>query len=297
MDTIKKQDGFQSQKLIVLPEHILAEYAAHPLIRSLYITDIGYFPQALHHYRERPEGSLSYIIMYCIAGEGWVRLNQNKLHLMHKGSIIVIPANTPHAYGSSESHPWTIYWFHMRGENAPTFFEGIDSFTAPSQVSVEKSTQIIELFHESYELLEKGYSLNHIIYVSQLACHLAALIRFSQQQPKMSKSRQIKHDIEESLQYMSTHIEQQVTLQELAEQAKLSVPHYSMLFKDATGYSPIDYFLRLKIQRACQYLDLTDQSIKEISHQLSFQDPYYFSRIFKKIIGKSPSAYRDTRKG
>ncbi|MFD0619926.1 AraC family transcriptional regulator [Paenibacillus sp. GCM10027629] len=297
MDTIKKQDGFQSQKLIVLPEHILAEYAAHPLIRSLYITDIGYFPQALHHYRERPEGNLSYIIMYCIAGEGWVRLNQNKLHPMHKGSIIVIPANTPHAYGSSESHPWTIYWFHMRGENTTAFFEGIDSFTAPSQVSVEKSTQIIELFHESYELLEKGYSLNHIIYVSQLACHLAALIRFSQQQLRVPKSRQNKQDMEESLQYMSAHIEQPITLHELAEQAKLSVPHYSARFKEATGYSPIDYFLRLKIQRACQYLDLTDQSIKEISLQLSFQDPYYFSRIFKKIIGKSPSAYRDTRKG
>ncbi|MGE7057069.1 helix-turn-helix domain-containing protein, partial [Paenibacillus glucanolyticus] len=77
----------------------------------------------------------------------------------------------------------------------------------------------------------------------------------------------------------------------------LSVPHFTFRFKEATGYSPIDYYLRLKIQLACQHLDLTGQSIKEISHRLGFQDPYYFSRLFKKIMGKSPSDYRDTRKG
>jgi AraC-like DNA-binding protein len=297
MDHIKKTDGFMSQKLIVLPEQIIAEYATHPLIRSLYITDIGFFPHALHHYRERPSGGHAHIVIYCIAGEGWVRLNDQKKQLMHKGSLIVIPAHMPHEYASSESHPWTIYWFHMRGENTTAFFAGIDQHATTTLVSVEKSAKIIELFHECYHLLEKGYSLNRIIYVSQLACYLAALIRFSQQQPQMAWNEEKKHDIELSLQFMTEHLENNVTLQQLADQAKLSVPHYTHVFKKTTGYSPIDYYLRLKIQLACQHLDLTDQSIKGISMQLGFQDPYYFSRLFKKIMGKSPSEYRNTRKG
>ncbi|RJX39571.1 AraC family transcriptional regulator [Paenibacillus pinisoli] len=297
MDTIKKQDGFMSQKLIVLPDNIIAEYATHPLIRPLYITDIGCFPQALHHYRERPAGSAAYIVMYCIAGEGWVSLSGQKRQILHKGSVMVIPANMPHEYGSSETDPWTIYWFHMKGENAGSFFEGIDQYTAPTLVSVEHSAKIIELFHQCYDLLQKGYSLNRIIYVSQLACHLAALIRFSQQQPHVPGKQKKKHDLELSLQFMSDHLEQNISLQQLADQAHLSVPHYTHVFKKMTGYSPIDYYLRLKIQLACQYLDLTEQSIKEISIRLGFQDPYYFSRLFKKIMGKAPLVYRNTRKG
>ncbi|NWL90324.1 AraC family transcriptional regulator [Paenibacillus sp. 79R4] len=297
MDKIKKQDGFMSQLLIVLPDHILEAYAAHPLIRPLYITDIGYFPHAQHHYRERPTGSESYIILYCIEGEGWIRLAGQKQQTMQKGALIVIPAHTPHEYASSEDHPWTIYWFHMKGEQVGDYFEGIDEHTSPTPVSVEHSSQIIKLFQDSYNLLQKGYSLDRIIYVSQLAGHLAAFIRFNLQHPHLALNRQKKHDVEESLQYMTEHLDKNVTLQELADQAKLSVPHYTHVFKKTTGYSPIDYYLRLKIQRACQYLDLTEQSMKEISIQLGFQDPYYFSRLFKKIMGKSPSAYRNTRKG
>ena len=286
-----------SQKLIVLPDHIIANYAHHPLIRSLYITDIGYFPNALHHFRQRPEGSEAYIIMYCISGEGWYRLNGYKKQIVQKGTIVVIPAHMPHEYGSSEDHPWSIYWFHMKGELASPFFMDIDPEAPPSMMSVEKSAEIIQLFNECYDLLQKGYSLNHIIYVSQLACHLAAIIRFAHLQPQTTLKQLNKYDIDRSIQFMTEHLEDNLSLKQLSAHANLSAPHFTHLFKKLTGYSPIDYYLRLKIQRACQHIDLTELSMKEISGRLGFQDPYYFSRLFKKIIGKSPSEYRNTRKG
>lgn len=297
MDIIKKQDGFLSEKLIILPDNIISECAMHPLIRPLYITDIGFFPRMITHYHARPTGCEAHIVIYCIAGEGWVSLNGHKKQIMHKGSIMVIPAHMPHEYASSKTNPWTIYWFHMKGENASAFFEGIDQHAMPTHITVEKSTKIIELFNECYDLLERGYSLNRIIYVSQLACHLAGLIRFSQQQLNNKLSQHKKHDIELSLQFMTEHLEKNISLEELAERANLSVPHFSYLFKKTTGYSPIDYYLRLKIQLACQHLDLTEQSVKEISIRLGFKDPYYFSRIFKKIMWKSPSDYRNRQKG
>ncbi|KAA2301349.1 helix-turn-helix transcriptional regulator, partial [Clostridioides difficile] len=86
-------------------------------------------------------------------------------------------------------------------------------------------------------------------------------------------------------------------LKELAAHARLSVPHYSQLFKQATGHSPIDYFLRLKIQHSCRYLDFTDWTVKQISSELGFKDPYYFSRLFSKMMGRSPTDYRNKSKG
>jgi AraC-like DNA-binding protein len=297
MENIRIEEGFNAQKLIVLPDHIIKDYAQHPLIRPLHLTDIGYFPLAQHHYRERPEGSAAYIVIYCICGEGWYRVQGQKTQLLQKGSAVVIPAGMGHEYASSAEHPWSIYWWHMKGENAADFFSGDDGACEPIAIPVEKSLKIVELFDECYELLQKGYTLHHIIYVSQLACHLAAILKFSQLQPLSSQQQRHKHDIERSVKFMTEHLEHNLSLKELAAESNLSVPHFTHRFKKTTGYSPIDYYLRLKVQLACQHLDLTDHSIKEISHRLGFQDPYYFSRLFKKIMGLSPSQYRNTHKG
>ncbi|MBB3131016.1 AraC-like DNA-binding protein/mannose-6-phosphate isomerase-like protein (cupin superfamily) [Paenibacillus rhizosphaerae] len=368
MEKIRKPDGFKSEKLIVLPDHILMESSSHPLVRPLYVTDTGYFPRALHHYRERPEGSEAVIVIFCMEGEGWYRLGNDRVQPVGQGQAIVIPAQTPHAYGSSEKHPWSIYWWHFKGEQTEAFFEGFgpgpgpghepgnvpeaeeastdvcecdkwnigaiagtaeglsDDKTAlgvgapgapdggnlteppsrpaktaavslPVTLPPDKARQLAELFHEGYALLEQGYTLNHIIYVSQLAHHLAAMLRLCRLQPQDGIFRNSQHDITQTVRYMMDRLEGTVTLKQLAAQARVSVPHFTQRFKEATGYSPIDYYLRLKIQLACRHLDLTEQSVKEISHRLGFQDPYYFSRLFKKIMGKSPSEYRGTRKG
>ncbi|NIK70374.1 MULTISPECIES: AraC family transcriptional regulator [unclassified Paenibacillus] len=296
MDRLLKEEGFPSQKLIVLPDHILAEYAAHPLIRPLHITDIGCFPYARHHYRRRPEGSEAYIVMYCTDGCGWVKLDDERRHEVRKGELAVIPAGTPHEYGSSEEEPWTIYWIHLKGELASSFF-GEHGKAAPVPIPVERSSTIIGLFDECYEMLLKGYTLDHVVYVSQLACHLAGIIRLVHAFRQAAPSPRRQLDIEKAIQYMTEHLEDNVSLAELAAEAALSVPHFTQLFKKKTGYSPIDYYLRLKIQLASQYLDLTDQSVKAVGVRVGFQDPYYFSRLFKKIMGKSPSAYRSTHKG
>ncbi len=106
-----------------------------------------------------------------------------------------------------------------------------------------------------------------------------------------------KEYIERSMCYMFEHVHSSLTLEELAQHVHLSKPHFIHLFKQITGYAPIDYYMRLKIQQACQYLDLTEQSVKEVSRSVGIHDPYYFSRVFRKFMGRSPSEYRKIKKG
>tara|TARA_Y100000780_G_scaffold158980_1_gene143980 strand:- start:325 stop:630 length:306 start_codon:yes stop_codon:yes gene_type:complete len=91
---------------------------------------------------------------------------------------------------------------------------------------------------------------------------------------------------------MNQNISTNLKVAELAEEQSLSVSRYSKLFKEKTGYSAIQYFLKLKIEKACQELYFTDITVKEVSLKFGFDDPYYFSRIFKKIMGMPPSKYR-----
>ena len=67
------------------------------------------------------------------------------------------------------------------------------------------------------------------------------------------------------------------------------------LIPKRNGYFPINYFTRLKIQKACQYIELTDMKLNEIAMRLGFEEQAYFSRVFTKVMGISPSSYRKKR--
>ena len=64
------------------------------------------------------------------------------------------------------------------------------------------------------------------------------------------------------------------------------------VFRTKTGYATVEYFLRLKVQRACELLETTDLQINQISRKLGYEDQYYFSRLFKKFMDISPQQYR-----
>jgi transcriptional regulator GlxA family with amidase domain len=96
---------------------------------------------------------------------------------------------------------------------------------------------------------------------------------------------------------MQAHLAQSIRLEELASLAAVSVPHYCTLFKRHTGFAPIDWLIRLRIQRACQLLDTTTETVAAIGRRAGFPDPYYFTRCFRRIIGHPPREYRRITKG
>jgi YesN/AraC family two-component response regulator len=97
--------------------------------------------------------------------------------------------------------------------------------------------------------------------------------------------------IELTQDYMIGHYQEPLTLESLAQQAGLSVSHYSRLFKKYIGYSPIDYLTHLRMDRAKELLILSDYRLKSIASSVGYTDEFYFSRIFKKVVGVSPRDY------
>src|SRR5688572_23423411 len=98
MSATKKRDGFEGQRAIVIPAKILTRHCdAHPVVKQLYVTDIGYYPNALYHHRERSQGINQHVLIYCIRGGGWARIGEKK-YSVSSGDFILLPANTPHEY-------------------------------------------------------------------------------------------------------------------------------------------------------------------------------------------------------
>ncbi|MFC5467229.1 helix-turn-helix domain-containing protein [Cohnella suwonensis] len=294
----KKAEGFEAEKIIVLPAYLLGEMVQYPLVRQLYVTDIGYYPKARNHYLERARGCESSILIYCIGGAGWISKGNGESRSSFKlseGELAILPADVPHAYGADESNPWSIYWFHFSGEMAPHYVRGIEASDVPLSLSHREAEKFVFHFHEIYDTLSsKSYSVPHLAHVSQTIAYLLSGIGLL---PGRKVDARKKTYIENAMKFMAEHLELSFSLDELAQHAQISKQHLNTLFKAETGFAPIDYFHRMQMRRACQLFDLSELSVKEVCHGLGFKDPYYFSRLFKKIIGLSPSAYRGTPKG
>lgn len=296
MNTVRKKDGFASQKLLVLPDYVLQEIAGNELVRPLYVTDIGYFPKARYHYRERREGCDTWIFIFCAEGEGWYAIGDGAVRPVAAGSLIVLPAGVPHTYGASDHDPWSIYWFHLKGRHVPEFIRSFDFAEAPLPIPLSAAAKLPELFGQCYHMLaEKPYSLPHHIFAVQTIRYLLSLIGLAAEQVRRESRGELHLD--RAIRYMAERLHTSVNLPELARHAGVSKQHLNHLFKKETGRPPIDYFLRMKMQRAGQLLDLTDLSVKAVAASLGIDDPYYFSRLFKKVMGVSPSEYRKIPKG
>jgi transcriptional regulator GlxA family with amidase domain len=102
--------------------------------------------------------------------------------------------------------------------------------------------------------------------------------------------------IEESVAYMSRHLDRPLQVATLAAKVNISPSHFFALFKRQVGSAPMDYFTRLRMQRASKLLEQTSLSVKEIAFALGYDDPFYFSRVFKSVNGEAPSDYRASRR-
>jgi AraC-like DNA-binding protein len=98
-----------------------------------------------------------------------------------------------------------------------------------------------------------------------------------------------------SLNYMVTHLDQPMRVSTLSAMAGLSMSRFFELFKSATGDAPINWLIRVRMQRAGELLENSNLRIKEIALRVGYDDQFYFSRLFKLVHGIAPSAYRVQR--
>jgi AraC family transcriptional regulator, arabinose operon regulatory protein len=291
VDNLKIKEGFTGQRMIILSPNIRKLIGLNPLLNGFYLTSMGYYPYAVYHDRLRKNGSQEYILLYCIKGSGSIFINGENIQLK-ANSFFIIPRQTVHHYKSTVNDPWSIYWVHFNGTHADYLY----------QVYASKKTKLtfipfdenrIQTFNEILTLLENSFeeSVLEIAHI-KLLNFLASFIYLRALNPVA-----LEDDlIQQSINFMKENVTQIYEVSDFAKLKNLSTTHYARLFKNKMGVSTLQYFNQLKIQKSCQYLYFSDKSIKEICHELGFSDPFYFSRLFKKFIGLSPSAYKKLNK-
>ena len=154
------------------------------------------------------------------------------------------------------------------------------------------------MFDEVYRNFLRGYIKDYMISSCMHLYPLLASFRWPEQFSFQPYEQQdvVPSLSQQAIQFMQECTRQNLTLEMIAKHFSYSTSHFSALFRQQTGMSPIDCFLRIKMQKACMYLELSKMKIDEISSILSFSDSANFTRIFTKIIGVSPTVYRHREK-
>lgn len=101
--------------------------------------------------------------------------------------------------------------------------------------------------------------------------------------------------IQQIISYMGAHLSEPTQVNRLAAMANISPSHFYALFKQHTGYAPIDFFIRLRMRRASEILETTCLSVKEVAGMLGYEDQFYFSRMFKAVHGIPPREFRSRK--
>jgi AraC-like DNA-binding protein len=296
MDNLRRAEGFPGQILHFIPRSILEREQHHYLLRSLCVTDIGWYPRARHHFRERPHGAGQHILIFCARGDGWYEVAGQR-GAMKPRHALLIPRNTPHAYGATDANPWSIHWAHFIGEDADYYQRLLSAAAFQLPVAPACVAPLEQTFRQACASVAGGYFLHNIIYLSHALRHILGILFYHNSAYSPGQRAPQSRDLQPSINYMLDHYSTPLRLEEIARQSGLSAVHFATLFRRQTGMPPIMYFIHLRMRQACRLLDTTTLTIREIAFRIGYEDPYYFSRIFRQQLGLSPRQYRNMQKG
>lgn len=279
----------------VLPRQMVVSLASHPLSEQLYPLGIGYYKLARGHQMRRDNPD-DWLLIYCLEGRGQVIHGDDpKPRQMGAGDLLLLPRGRAHRYWTDPQDPWSIYWIHFDGLLAGDFVDQLALDEESPLVALGIHSRLVADFEALLDTRQARHHLASWLHsanlLRQLMTHIALLRPLARQQQEATLDLERIHSL------MQARLHEQLDVGTLAAAVSLSKYHFIKKYKALTGTTPINHFIHLKIERACHLLDVTDKSVKEIAWAVGHEDPYYFSRLFRKVMGISPSQYRAIRLG
>lgn len=277
---------------------------------GLYLTTTGFTriePAAAKTYPVNKEHPSSYSLtwksgrvlkefqlVYITAGNGVFESSQVPLRNIDGGTCFLLYPGTWHRYKPLETSGWTEYWIGFKGyypeqlmrkgffqEDKPVIDLGIDE-------------EVLILFQKLFMAVDQaqpGYPQVMSAMLMEIFARIYTRTYYDVQHKGHDENLVVRAKF-----LMREAIEESNNIEDIIKDLPVSYSKFRKVFKQVTGESPNQYYLNLRLKKAMTLLDATHLSVNEIAYQTGFESVFYFSKLFKKKNGLSPSAWREQKK-
>ena len=240
----------------------------------------------------RPRGRVDWQIIYIAAGKG---------HFILDGKEVIVPAGSMvlfqpkqvqdyFYYGKDKTQVWFVHFTGREVRNILRHYEiPTDGYILHTGISREYE----DLFRRLRDELVRcswGYEemLTYLFRELLMTMHR----RMTENAPRVSGF--IQDEIDRARLFFDEHYNEEISIEQYAVSRNMSTSWFNRSFRSAVGTSPMQYILDVRIRNAQTLLETTDYSVTSIAALVGYENPMYFSRLFRKAKGLSPSKYRKT---
>ena len=239
----------------------------------------------------RPKGRLDYQLLYIVSGKGHFYFHGED-RVVYAGRMVLIQPRQEQRYEYFGEDKPEVYWVHFTGSDVKNILRSynipMDDPIFYSGAFSTYSYLFKEMIHE-LQNCKTGYEDLLAMYLRQIFL----LVQRTRQEERPTVSTYIQEEMEFARRYFNEHYNEPISIQEYAESRNMSVCYFQRNFKQIVKHTPMQYLLTIRVNNAASLLETTDYSMAEIAAIVGYEDPLYFSRLFRKIKGVSPRDYRN----
>ena len=240
---------------------------------------------------------------YCHYGDGEINFEDRSAARYAAGTITIIPKNIPHAtwsYGEDNNY-WEFLFVDVE-----TFLTGIykeDAIFA-HELTVRINKRAFVFCENDNPVLDESIlsvmteKRNPSEFFSEIekCLLLRLLLKIASLNPheKVEGGHPMKHrkEIQKSLEYLNEHYQEPIKIITLSESCHMSETHFRRLFHETIHMTPVDYINFVRIQKACEYLKSSNDSIENVAIKVGFLSQSTFNRNFNRFVGVSPHKWK-----
>lgn len=240
----------------------------------------------------RPKGRLDFQLLYIASGKAHFYFdNSEKDTVVHAGNMVIYRPKEPQRYIYYGKEQTEVYWVHFTGSNVKNILRSYGITDHMRVIPTGTSLDYPRIFKMMIRELQRCQT-HYPEFLTMLLHQLLILIHRELTREHKLKNEYLDTEMELAIQFFNDNYNTEVNIEAYAASRGMSVSWFIRNFKQYTHTTPMQYLVSRRITNAQMLLETTNYNITEIGRIVGYDNPLYFSRIFRKQKGVSPSEYR-----
>lgn len=238
----------------------------------------------------RPRGRIDFQLLYIASGKGRFYFKEDKETIVSAGHMVLYCPREMQKYVYYAEDQTEVYWVHFTGSNVKNILKKHSLLPDNHILYSGTFPEYQQIFQQMIQELQLGKA-DFENYLSLLLYQLFIITGRHQTEPK-TISNAVQKDIDYAIRYFNENYYKNINIDEFAASLNMSTCWFIRNFKQCNQITPMAYILNIRIANAQNLLETTSYNVNEIASIIGYDNALYFSRLFKKQTGLSPSQYR-----